>query len=85
MSNGFDDLPDFAVVASDAGFEFFKSAGEFAVVVEQVAELDKGAHDGDVDADGALAAQDAGEHGDALFGKDEDFGGVLDARTYHNL
>ena len=49
------------------GFDFL---GEEFVRVHQSAELDKGAHDGDVDFDGARGTQDAGEHGDTLFGED---------------
>ena len=48
------------------GFDFF---GEQGVGVHEAAELDEGAHDGDVHFHGAWRAQDAGEHGDTLFGE----------------
>ena len=48
------------------GFDFFREEG---VGVHQAAELDEGAHDGDIYLHGAGRAQDAGEHGDALLGE----------------
>src|ERR1043165_1752978 len=44
-------------------------AGELFIVGEEGAELDESAHDGDVDRDGVGAVQNAGKHGDALFGE----------------
>ncbi len=52
------------------------------------AQLDEGAHDSDVDLDGAVAVKDAGKHGDALLGECEwplpqsHFGGGIGC---HNL
>ena len=50
-------------------FEVVDFAGEGLVVVHEFAELDEGSHDGEVDFDGAMAAQDAGKHGNALLGE----------------
>ena len=50
-------------------FELFDFLGEELVGLHQGAELDEGAHDGDVDLDGALGTEDGGEHGDTLFGE----------------
>lgn len=61
------------------GFEacvvFLFQCGEFAR--QHLPQADEGTHDFDVDLNGAFAAQDAGEHGDALFG--EGVGGSADA------
>ena len=43
--------------------------GEFFVEGKCFAKADENAHDDDVDLDGARAVEDAGEHGDALFGE----------------
>ena len=50
-------------------FELFDFLGEELVGLHQGPELDEGAHDGDVDLDGALGTEDRGEHGDALLGE----------------
>ena len=50
-------------------FEGFDLASEIAVCVHKPAELHESAHDCDVDFDSATAAEDAGEHGNALLGK----------------
>jgi len=42
---------------------------EMLVGVHEAAKLDEGAHDGDIDFDGARRAQDAGEHRHALLGE----------------
>ena len=47
----------------------FDLAGEVAVCVHEAAELHESAHDCDVHFDRAAASEDAGEHGNALFGK----------------
>jgi len=44
-------------------------AREVGIGGQEPAEPDEGAHDGDVDVDGAGAAQHAREHGDALLGE----------------
>ena len=36
---------------------------------EELSQANEGPHDFDVDVDGPLAVEDAGEHGDALFGE----------------
>ena len=53
-------------MAFDALLEFGQLAGERSVAAEDLAESDKGAHDGNVDQDGALAAKHGRKHGDAL-------------------
>ena len=50
-------------------FESGEFPGEVVVGREHLAEFYECSHDGDVDLYGAWAAEDAGEHGDALFGK----------------
>ena len=47
----------------------FELAGEVGVRGEEPAQADEGAHDLDVDTNGARTPQDAGEHGDALLGE----------------
>ena len=67
-------------------FEFFDFLGQEIVGLHQGAELDEGAHDGDVDLDRARGAEDGGKHGDALFG--EGVGEVFDVMSTlqgHNL
>ena len=50
-------------------FDFLQLAGEFGIGAQHLAEADEGAHDGDVHLHGAITAQDAGKHGDTLFGE----------------
>jgi hypothetical protein len=67
-------------------FERVNPAGQVAIGVHEAAQLDKGAHDGDVDLDGAGGAEDAGKHGDALLGKGIRGGTAKPAATrYHRL
>ena len=47
---------------------FGELASEFDVAAHHPAELDEGAHDGDVDLNGAVAVEDRGEHGNSLLG-----------------
>jgi len=68
----FDGLGDdlkMLVVFGVLAFQGFDLLGEQAVGIHQAAELDEGAHDGDVHLHGAGRAEDAGEHGDALLGE----------------
>jgi hypothetical protein len=50
-------------------FEGVNPAGQVAIGVHEPAQLDEGAHNGDVDLDGAGRAEDTGEHGNALLGE----------------
>ena len=50
-------------------FEAVNPASQVAIGIHEAAQLDEGAHDGDVDLDGAVGAKDAGKHGNALFGE----------------
>ena len=65
----FDGIEDDAELLVVFIFEGVNSASQVAVGVHEPAQLDEGAHDGDVDLDGTGRAEDAGEHGDALFGE----------------
>ena len=64
--DGFIVLGEFFV---DPGFELCKSPGEFLVRAEQFPHPHESTHDLDVDGDGAVAAEDRGEHGHALLGE----------------
>lgn len=65
----FDGVEDDLEVLVVLLFHLFDFFGEQVVGLHEGAELDEGAHDGDVDFDGAGGAEDGGEHGDALFGE----------------
>ena len=64
--DGVEDGPELLVIFL---FEGINSASQVAVGVYETAQLDEGAHDGDVDLDGTGRAEDTGEHGDALLGE----------------
>ncbi len=49
--------------------EFGQFTGEFGVASEDLEELNKGPHYGDVYLHGAGTVQNAREHGDSLFGE----------------
>jgi hypothetical protein len=49
--------------------ERFDLAGEIAICIHEAAELHERPHNGDIDFDSASAAEDAGEHGNALLGE----------------
>ena len=49
--------------------ERFDLAGEIAICIHKAAELHERPHNGDIDFDSARAAEDAGEHGNALLGE----------------
>ena len=57
---------EFGVVAL---LHFHDLAPQIFVRGEHGADLEEGAHDGDVHLDGAIAVEDAGEHGNAVFGE----------------
>jgi hypothetical protein len=48
-------------------FQRLDFSRKLPIRVHQAAQLHEGTHDGDVDFDGARRAQDAGQHGHALF------------------
>ena len=64
--DGSEDFREVLVVLLLEGFDF---TSEIAIRIHQTAELHESAHDCDVDFDSAGAAEDAGEHRNALFGK----------------
>ena len=66
LLNGIEDDGELLVVFILDGLDFF---GEVAIRVHEAAQLDEGAHDGDVHFHGPSGAKDAGEHGEALLGE----------------
>ena len=64
--DGIENLRELLVIS---GFHGLNAAGQVAVGVHQAAQLNKRAHDGDIDLNSSLGAQHAGEHGNALLGK----------------
>ncbi len=73
MADGFEQRVDAFVVVFDLALQLRQLMGQFLVQGERLPQAHKGAHDGDVDLDGALAVQHAGEHGDALLGERGDW------------
>lgn len=69
LFDGFEDELELLVVVGVFFLEGFDFLGQECVGVHQAAELDEGAHDGDVHLHGAGGAEYAGEHGDALLGE----------------
>ena len=69
LSDRVEDDLELLVVFGVFAFQRFDLLGEQAVGIHQAAELDEGAHDGDVHLHGAGGAEDAGEHGHALLGE----------------
>lgn len=51
-------------------FQLGKFARQLPVGGGQLPHLHEGAHDGDIHLHGPFAVEDAGKHGDALFGED---------------
>src|SRR6516165_5726838 len=66
LFNGGKDIRELLVVFLLKSFDF---ASEVAIRIHKPAQLHEGAHNGDVDFDGALRAKHAREHGYALLGK----------------
>ena len=66
LADGIEDEPELAVVFL---FDFLQLAGEVGIGAKHLAEADKVPHDGDIYLHAAVAAQDAGKHGDALLGE----------------
>jgi len=60
LINGVEDNLEVLIIFFLKFFDFFS---EELVGLHQRAELDEGAHDGDVDLDGSGRAQDGGKHG----------------------
>src|SRR5581483_2874650 len=71
LPNGFEKGADGVVMTFDAFFQFGELASELDVAAKHPAELDEGAHDGDVDLNGAVAVEHGGEHGDSLLREGE--------------
>lgn len=61
--------PEAGAVTPEEALQGAEFAGEFGETREHLAQLDEGAHTGDVDLNGAFAVEHAGEHGDTLFGE----------------
>ena len=66
LADGVEDRFELEVVFAFEGVEL---PGEVGVCCEHPAEVDEGTHDLNIDLYGAGAVEDAGEHGDALFGE----------------
>jgi hypothetical protein len=69
LPNGLEHDAEMFVVVSEFAFDVLQLAGQVLVSPQDFAELDKGAHDGDVDLDGPIAAEDTGKHSNALLGE----------------
>lgn len=69
LADGVEDELELLVVLGVFGFERLDFLGEQGVGIHESAELNEGAHDGDVHLHGAGRAEDAGEHGDTLLGE----------------
>src|SRR5687767_2091389 len=50
-------------------FQLFELAGQIGMTGEELSQTHEGPHDGDIHFDGPLAAENAGEHRDALLGE----------------
>jgi len=66
LPNGIEDDFELSIVFL---LERVQLAGERFIRGKQPAKPYEGSHDGDIDLDGTRASEDAGEHGDALFGE----------------
>jgi len=71
LSDGFQDVTDVAIVTAHSFLQFGETLSQLPVGGQDFPQLHESAHDGDVDADRALAAQHAGEHRHALLRKGE--------------
>ena len=79
-------IEDYAELAVVLFLHFIELAREFGMGGEQLPETDKGAHDGDIHLHCAVAAQDAGKHGDTLLGEGHGNCSAQFAETrYHSL
>ena len=56
-------------MAFDASLQIGELAREFSVIGQNPTELDEGAHDGNIDLNGARAMQHARKTGDSLLGE----------------
>lgn len=68
LANGLEQSPDALIVAFDLPFQICQSGGQFLMKRQRLAQAHKGPHDGDVDSNGSLAAENAGKHGNAMLG-----------------
>ena len=75
LADGVEDESETFIVLGEFLLEGFEFSAEVFVGGEELAKADEGADDFDADADGGGAAEDGGEHGDALLG--EGVGAVL--------
>src|SRR5260221_14246909 len=66
LANGFENDPEVFVIFL---FQFLELAGQVLMSRKNLAQAHEGAHDGDIDVNGALTAKHAGKHGNALFGE----------------
>ena len=57
------------VVLAQLAFELVELASQVFVGGHELAQPHEGAHDGNVNLDGAVAVEDAGEHGNTLLGE----------------
>ena len=69
MGDGLEDAAELFVVQPEPALDGVNFASELFVPGRDPRQLDESTHYGDVDPDGAVAAQDAGEHGHALLGE----------------
>lgn len=72
-THGFDEHPKVSVVEVElpleAHFQFIQFRRQLFVVREEMTKPDESPHDLNVDGYGTFAVEDAGEHGDPLFGE----------------
>lgn len=77
--SGLKHLPESGKIGVELGGVALLELRDFAALIfvrgQNGAKLDEGAHDGDVEVNGALAAEDGREHGDTLPGEDDRRGG----------
>jgi hypothetical protein len=66
LADGVEERANAGVVALNLALQLGEFVGEFTMQGQGLAQADKHAHDGDVDLNGARAAQDAREHGYAF-------------------
>ena len=69
LFDGVEDGGEILIVLGVFALQVLDFLGKELVGIHQAAELDEGAHNGDVHIHGAGRAQDGGKHGDALLGE----------------
>lgn len=65
----FINLLNVGVVARQPPLDGRQPLGQRAIQGDQLAQSNEGSHNHDVDLDGSVAVQNAGKHGDPVFGK----------------